>query len=62
MNRRDIATLIVLVIILVVLLPPPQPLVSIGPQQSVVTNNPKLGVHTRREAVTIALDAMLAAE
>jgi hypothetical protein len=47
MTRRDIAMLSVLVFILVVLLPPPQPLVSIGPQQSVVSNNPKLGVHTR---------------
>ena len=47
MTRRDIATLAVLVFILVVLLPPPQPLVSIGPQQTVITNNPKLGIHTR---------------
>jgi polysaccharide biosynthesis protein PslG len=47
MTRRDIATLIVLVLGLVILLPPPQPLVSLGPQQTVTTNNPKLGVHTR---------------
>ncbi len=34
-------------ILLIILLPPPQPLVSIGPQQTVVTNSPKVGVHTR---------------
>ncbi len=33
--------------LLIVCLPPPQPLVSIGPQQTVVTDYPKIGVHTR---------------
>ena len=38
---------VALLVVLTILLPPPQPLVSIGPQQTVITNNPKVGVHTR---------------
>ncbi|MEP7199137.1 MAG: beta-galactosidase [Chloroflexota bacterium] len=41
------ALMVFIVALLVVLLPPPQPLVSIGAPQTVVTNNPKVGVHTR---------------
>ncbi len=32
---------------LIVILPPPHPLVYVGPPQTVVTNNPLVGVHTR---------------
>ena len=33
--------------LLIIGLPPPQPLVTIGQQQTVVTHDPKIGVHTR---------------
>ncbi|MCA1617495.1 MAG: endo-1,4-beta-xylanase [Acidobacteria bacterium] len=46
-NFAPLVSTVIVLAALVILLPPPQPLVSIGPQQTVVTNNPKLGVHTR---------------
>lgn len=46
-DKFPFISLIALLALLILLLPPPQPLVSLGPQQTVVTNNPKVGVHTR---------------
>jgi hypothetical protein len=36
-----------LIVCLILLLAPPRPLTYVGPPQTVITNNPKVGVHTR---------------
>ncbi|MBI5877859.1 MAG: beta-galactosidase [Chloroflexi bacterium] len=47
MSRRRLALLVITLLAVVVFVSPPQPLVYVGPQQIVNTNNPKAGVHTR---------------
>ena len=44
---RPLMYLVLMVLVAVFVGGPPRPLVVLGPQQQVVTNNPKMGVHTR---------------
>ncbi len=46
-HRRTVARLVILTALAVIISLPPRPLVTVGPQQAVVTFNPKMGVHTR---------------
>lgn len=47
LQRKAILKLALLLVVLIALLMPPRPLVTVGPQQTVTTINPKLGIHTR---------------
>ncbi len=47
MSRRHVTLLALTFLAVIVFVSPPYPLVYIGPPQAVVTNNPKVGVHTR---------------